>query len=266
MTSRRVVTRRTFLAAVLVAHASGLVRRASAAPTEMIVSAAISMKDVLEAIGERFAAREAGARVRFNLGASGTLARQIEAGAPADVFVSAALGPMDDLERAGLLERGSRRTFARNLLAVVVPADSAIRLERAEDLLDARVRRIAIGNPRTVPAGQYAEASLRAAGLLDRVRAKLVLGENVRQVLEYVARGEVDAAWVYTTDAAMERHRVREAFRPPESTYPPVLSPVAVLRDARAPRLARAFVDLLAGPDGRSIVARFGFLAPPDAR
>jgi molybdate transport system substrate-binding protein len=265
MGSHGSLTRRTFVGTLAGALAGGRATAAMAASAELIVSAAISMKDALEAIGERFTAREPGTRVRFNLGASGTLARQIEAGAPADVFVAAALGPMDDLERAGLLERGSRRTFARNVLVVVVPADGAVRLERAEDLVDARVRRIAIGNPRTVPAGQYAEASLRAVGLLDRVREKLVFGENVRQVLDYVARGEVEAGWVYATDAATDRRRVREAFRPPGATYPPILYPAAVLRDTREPRLARAFVDLLAGPDGRAILTRFGFLAP-DAR
>jgi molybdate transport system substrate-binding protein len=125
------------------------------------------------------------------------------------------------------------------------------------------VRRIVIGNPRTVPVGQYAEESLRALGLWERVQPRLVLAENVRQALDYVARGEVDAGFVYTTDAATRLDRVMEAFRPAEDTYRPVTYPVAVVRDARQPALARAFIELLTSAAGRAVLTRWGFQPPP---
>jgi molybdate transport system substrate-binding protein len=140
-------------------------------------------------------------------------------------------------------------------------------VSKAQDLLDARVRRIVIGNPKTVPVGQYAEESLRALGLWDRLQPKLVLAENVRQALEYVARDEVDVGFVYTTDAAMRADRVKEAFRPGEETYRPVVYPVAVVAGSRQPVLGRAFIDLLTSAEGQAVLARLGFQpAPAGAR
>jgi molybdate transport system substrate-binding protein len=120
-----------------------------------------------------------------------------------------------------------------------------------------------VGSPKTVPAGQYAEESLKALGLWDRLQPKLVFSENVRQALDYVARGEVDAGVVYTTDAATRGQQVKEAFRPTEDTYRPVLYPAAVVIGARQPALAQAFLDLLVGREGRAVLARFGFQPPP---
>jgi molybdate transport system substrate-binding protein len=162
-----------------------------------------------------------------------------------------------------LIVRDTRRVFARNVLTVIKPADSRLDLSKPPDLLDARVGRIVIGNPKTVPVGQYAEESLRALGLWERLQPKLVLAENVRQALEYVARGEVDAGFVYTTDAAVRADRVKEAFRPGEETYRPVLYPVAVVASAKQPALARAFIELLASPEGQVVLTRLGFQPPP---
>src|SRR5437879_1954203 len=125
--------------------------------------------------------------------------------------------------------------------------------------------RIAAGNPKTVPAGQYAAESLRALGLWDKLQPRIVFAENVRQALDYVSRGEVDAGFVYTTDAATRPGRVREAFRPAQDTYGPILYPVAVLRDAGEPALADAFLDRLVGPAGHAVLKRFGFEPPPAA-
>jgi molybdate transport system substrate-binding protein len=201
--------------------------------------------------------------VHYNWGSSGELQKQIEAGAPVDVFISAAQLQMDDLDKRGLVVPATRRVFARNLLAVIKPADSRVDLAKAADLAEARITRIVIGNPKTVPAGQYAEESLRALGLWDRVRPKLIFAENVRQALDYVARGEVDAGFVYTTDAAARGQAVREAFRPAEDTYRPIVYPAAVVAATREPALARAFVEVLASGEGRAILARFGFQPPP---
>jgi molybdate transport system substrate-binding protein len=170
---------------------------------------------------------------------------------------------MDELDQKGLIVKDSRRVFARNVLTVIKPIDSRLDLSKPQDLLDARVGRIVIGSPKTVPVGQYAEESLRALGLWDRLQPKLVLAENVRQALEYVARGEVDAGFVYTTDAAVRADRVKEAFRPGEETYRPVLYPVAVVTSSKQPALGRAFIELLLSPEGRAVLARLGFQPPP---
>jgi molybdate transport system substrate-binding protein len=237
-----------------------------AAGQELTLSVAISMREAVETLGRSFTGRRPGVTLRYNVGASGDLQKQIEAGAPIDVFVSAAMRQMDELERNGLIVPGTRRAFARNVLVVVKPADSGRDLTAVADLLDGRVTRVAIGNPKTVPAGQYAQESLRAQGVWDRLSPKLVFGENVRQVLEYVARGEVDAGFVYATDLPVAGARVREAFRPGEETYPPVVYPVAVVAGSRQGALARAFVELLTGAEGQTLLRRLGFQPPPGAR
>ncbi len=233
-----------------------------ASAQELTLSVAISMKDATEELGRRFTQSRPGLVLRYNVGASGELQKQIEAGAPVDLFISAGQRQMDELEKQGLIVPATRRVFARNVLTIVKPADSTIDIARPADLLGPRISRIVVGNPKTVPAGQYAEESLRALGLWDRLKPKLVFAENVRQALDYVARGEVDAGIVYTTDAAVRGREVKEAVRPPEDTYRPVTYPVAVVKDTRQPALAAAFIDLLAGRDGQQVLARFGFLPP----
>jgi len=232
------------------------------AAQELTVSVAVSMKEAVEEIGRPFAQAHSGVTVRYNLGASGDLQKQIEAGAPVDVFVSAASRQMDELESKRLIVAATRRAFARNVLVAVAPADSPLDLWPTA-LADPRVTRIAIGNPRTVPVGKYAEEALRALGLWDRIQRKLVYAENVRQVLEYVARGEVEIGFVYATDATTRAGKVKEVFRPAEDTYHPIIYPAAVVASSRQPRLAGLFLDALASLDGQAIVRRLGFLPPP---
>jgi molybdate transport system substrate-binding protein len=235
----------------------------AATAQELVLSVAVSMKEAVEEVGRRFA-ETPGVTLRYNLGASGELQKQIEAGAPVDVFVSAGTRQMDELERGGLVVPGTRRVFAGNVLIAIKPADTTLDLPGPSDLLDRRVRRIALGNPRTVPAGQYAEESLRALGLWGRLRSRLVFGENVRQVLDYVSRGEVQVGIVYATDALTRAGRVRLAFSFPEDTHSPIHYPAAVIKGGRHPELARAFVDLLAGPEGQAVIRRLGFEVPGD--
>jgi molybdate transport system substrate-binding protein len=230
---------------------------------EVTLSVAISMKDAVEELGRGFMASRRGVTLRYNFGSSGELQKQIEGGAPIDLFISAAERQMDELVKKGLVVSPSRRVFARNVLTVVKPADSTIDISKPADLLDARVTKIVVGNPKTVPAGQYSEESLKALGIWDRLQPKLVFSENVRQALDYVARGEVDAGFVYTTDAATRAQRVKEAFRPAEDTYRPVVYPVAVVAGAKQAALAQAFLDLLVSRDGQATLARFGFQPPP---
>ena len=236
------------------------------AAQELTFSVAVSMKEAVEELGRRFTQSRPGVVLRYNVGASGDLQKQIEAGAPVDLFVSAAQRQMDELEAKGLIVAATRRVFARNVLTVIKPADSRVDITRPADLLDARVTRLVIGNPKTVPVGQYAEESLRALGLWEKLQPRIVIADNVRQALDYVARGEVDAGIVYTTDAAIRRRDVKEAFRPAEDTYRPVMYPVALVKDARQPALGRAFIDLLVSAEGRQVLTRLGFLPPPQER
>jgi molybdate transport system substrate-binding protein len=230
---------------------------------EMTLSVAISMKDAVEELGRRFMQSRPGVVLRYNFASSGELQKQIEAGAPVDVFISAAQRQMDELEKQHLIVPSTRRALARNVLTVIKPADSRLDLGKPADLLEPRVTRVVIGNPKTVPVGQYAEESLKALGLWQRVQPKLILAENVRQALDYVNRGEVDAGFVYTTDAATRAGTVKEAFRPAEDTYRPVIYPVAVVAGTRQPAIAQAFVDLLVSREGQAVLAKLGFQPPP---
>jgi molybdate transport system substrate-binding protein len=239
---------------------------ADAAPREATFSVAVSLKEAIEELGRSFMKAHPDIVLRYNFGSSGELQKQIEAGAPIDLFLSAAERQMDELERRGLVVPASRRVFARNVLVAIKPLDSPLDLAKAADLLDARVRRVVVGNPRTVPAGQYAEQSLRALGVWERLGPRLVFAENVRQALEYVARGEVDAGFVYASDLASRPGRVKEAFRPGEDTYQAITYPVAVVTGARERAAAEAFIRLLASPEGQAVLARFGFQPPTAAR
>jgi molybdate transport system substrate-binding protein len=252
-----------FARILAVALVAVLLAAGTAGAQDVTLSVAVSLKEVTEELGRGFMAARPGVTLRYNFGASGDLQKQIEAGAPVDLFLAAAQRQMDELEKQCLLVSASRRAYARNALVVIKPADSRVDITKPADLVEARVGRIVIGSPKSVPAGQYAEESLRALGLWDRLQPKVVFAENVRQALDYVARGEVDAGFVYTTDAASRAQGVKEAFRPPDDSYRPVIYPGAVVAASKQPALAQAFLDLLGSPPGRAALSRFGFQPPP---
>ncbi len=248
---------------VLGALAILFLRAPGASAEELTLSVAISMKEAMEGVGRIFTRDYPGTTLRFNLGSSGSLEKQIEAGAPVDLFIAAGEREMDALERMGLIRAETRRICAHNVLTVIEPADSRLDLTGPATLLDPSVRRIVIGNPKTVPAGRYAEQSLRALGLWSKLQPKLVMAENVRQALDYVARGEVDAGFVYATDVTTRPERVKEAFRLPEESHSPIVYPVAVVKESRHLGLARAFITLLVGSEGQAVLARLGFQPAP---
>jgi molybdate transport system substrate-binding protein len=233
---------------------------ARVAPVELIVSAAVSLKDAFTELG-RLHEAQTGARVRFNFGASGILQKQIEQAAPVDVFASAGARQMDELAATGLILADTRRDFARNQLALVVPADAQTPFDSFEQLATPRVRRIAVGNPKTVPAGQYTEQLLTNLKLWEGLQTKLVLAEDVRQVLDYVARGETEAGVVYVSDVAAAQGKVKLAARAPAELHAPILYPIAVVRDTKQADEARAFVAFVVSPAGQSVLARYGFVA-----
>jgi molybdate transport system substrate-binding protein len=230
---------------------------------DITVSAAISLKNAFEEIGKIYMKTHPGAKVVFNFGGSGDLARQIEAGAPVDVLASAAQKDMDDIDRKGLVASNSRKNFAGNAVVLIKPADSSLPINSMEDLRRKEVGKIAIGNPKTVPAGRYGEEGLRHHNLWDSVKNKLIFGENVRQVLDYVARGEVDAGLVYSTDAIARSKEVKVVMKLPEGSHQPVVYPIGVIKGTKEESLSRAFVDFVVSTEGQRILRQYGFTAGP---
>ncbi len=226
---------------------------------EILVSAAISLKNVLEEIGSVYK-KQTGVRVDFNLGASGLLQKQIEAGAPVDVFASAAEKQMDELQAKDMIFSETRRSLACNTLVLITPNPSQIPLHSFVELINPRFEWISIGNPKTVPAGQYAQETLRYLGLWNKIQARLVLAENVRQVLDYVSRGEAQAGIVYSSDVVTVKGRVSVAASAPEESHAPILYPIAVVKGTRFRADAQRFLDLALSKTGRDILEKHGFL------
>jgi molybdate transport system substrate-binding protein len=237
----------------------------AASPAEEItVSAAISLKNAFEDLGNLYEATH-GTKVIFNFGASGALAQQIEGGAPVDVFAAAAQKDMDRVDDKRLLVPGSRANFAGNDVVLVIPL-AGTTLKGIDDLKMASVKKIAIGNPRTVPAGRYAAEVLDYYQLSGIVSAKLVFTENARQTLDYVARGEVDAAIVYATDAAARAGEVRLVASAPEGSHQPVVYPMALVKGTRSGEEAKAFITLVISRKGQAILEKYGFKAIKEGR
>ena len=228
---------------------------------EILVSAAASLEDACREIARHFEQRT-GVKVVLNFASSGELEKQIEFGAPTDVFAGAGEREMDALADKGLIDAGTRADFAANTLVLAVPAvSSAPPLKSFSGLAGASVERIAIGNPATVPAGHYAQQSLVNTGLWGKVQGRLILGENVRQVLEYVAHGEVDAGLVYSTDVPIAHGRAKVVTAAPDGTYGPIRYPIAVVKSSRHAGAAREFVQFVLGPEGQRVLKQFGFAA-----
>ncbi len=217
------------------------------------VAAASSLVDVLDELAARWV-KAGGGAVLTSTTSSSTAARQILDGAPADLFLSADPVWADAVAEAGLVAEGGRTTLLGNRLVVVVPADSELPFADLRDL--ARAGRVATGDPDHVPAGRYARAALKHAGVHGDLTGKIVAADSARVALAYVERGEVDAGIVYATDARASS-RVRVAFDVPEDTHPPIRYPLLLLRDASSE--ARAFRDFLRGPEARAVFEAAGF-------
>jgi molybdate transport system substrate-binding protein len=228
--------------------------RAGGAGEEVVVFAAASLADALREIAKAFEAGT-GHRVVLSVGGSNDLARQIRAGAPAEVFVSASADRMDEVERARLVRGADRVDLLSNRLVVVVPAGATKAPVAAEDLT--RVRSLALGDPQAVPAGIYARQWLDRLGLWERVRDRVVPTLDVRAALAAVESGNADAAIVYRTDAAISR-RVRVALDVPAGEGPRIVYPAALLAGSRGPA-ARAFYEYLRSRPAREVFERLGF-------
>ena len=231
-----------------------------AAAQQITVSAAASLTDAFKVLGPKFEAAKPGATVRFNFAASGVLLQQIAQGAPVDVFASADQETMGRAAEQKLIDAATRRNFASNALVLIEPLRDAVGVRSLQDLAGPGVRKIAVGKTATVPVGRYTRQVLEGAGLWSVLEPKFVQADSVRQVLDYVARGEVEAGFVYRTDAAVMGDKVRVAFAP--ATSVPVTYPVAVVADSRQKALAADFVAFLSSDAAREVLAHYGFGKP----
>jgi molybdate transport system substrate-binding protein len=231
----------------------------SARSADLTVSAAASLGNALQDIGPLFEAAHPGTRLQFNFAASGPLLQQIANGAPVDVFISADQETMNQAEAKNLVQAAARRNVVSNALVVVVPAGRNPP-RSIQDLALPVYARVAIGLPASVPVGRYTRSVLEAAGLWAAIEPKMIGAQNVRQALDYVARGEVDAGFVYSTDAALMPDKVKIALT--VATLKPVLYPAAPIASSPNLAVAQKFVEFLTAPRAQAVLAKYGFGKP----
>jgi molybdate transport system substrate-binding protein len=240
------------LAVAVLILAASLLRAA-----QVMVFAAASLTDSLKQIAADYE-KGSGDKIVFNFAASGVLERQIEAGAPADIFFSADEGRMDALAKKDLVVADSRRNLLGNSLVIVTGPENTV-IHSPVDLTNTAVQRVAVGEPKIVPAGTYAKAYLEKSALWPALEAKVVPCENVRAVLAAVEAGNVDAGIVYKTDAAISK-KVKVAYEIPPADGPSIVYPAAVVKDAPQPEAARKFLAYLASEPAAKVFERFGFV------
>lgn len=226
------------------------------ATEELLVSAASSLTDSFKEIGKDYEAKNPGMTIRFNFAATGPLLQQIEQGAPVDLFAAADQQSMDKAVQGGFILPGSRTDFVGNSLVLISPVQMAA-VKGVADLQSTQVQKISIGNPDSVPAGRYAKAALKKTGLWETLAPKYVMGISVKQALEYVMRGEVEAGFVFGTDAMVAKEKVRVVAELP--TVTPIVYPVAVVARSLKKEQSLAFIHYLQGAEAQEIFTRYGF-------
>ncbi len=224
---------------------------------EITVFAAVSLTDSLKQIAAAYE-KESGDKIIFNFGASSTLARQIEEGAPADIFFSADEAKMGGLVKKNFIDVSTRKDRLGNSLVVVVTFDSTLQIQSASDLTNASVKKIAFADPKAVPAGIYAKTWLEKAQLWQAVELKIVPTENVRAALAAVESGNVEAGVVYKTDVAISK-KVKIVYEVPVADTPPIIYPMALVKESRQPDAAKKFLNYLDSQKAGDIFKKFGF-------
>ncbi len=245
---------KSLLAAAIIA-ASG-----SAFAAEVTVSAAASLTNAFKEIAENFETANPEHKVLLNFAGSGELLQQIAKGAPVDVFASADQETMDKAQAQGLLNDASRKDFVQNTLVVITPSNSKLELKALTDLQQDALQRLAISNPESVPVGRYSKQALVTSNLWDALADKMINTQNVRQSLDYVARDEVDAGFVYATDAAIMADKVKVQFTVPLETV--VSYPIAVTKEGAAKELSQQFIDYTFNEESQAVLTKFGFSKP----
>ncbi|EFM10201.1 molybdenum ABC transporter, periplasmic molybdate-binding protein [Paenibacillus curdlanolyticus YK9] len=250
-----------FLLVLLLAACSS--KSETASPhVEITISAAASLTDALNELKTRYEHTHANTTLVYNFGASGALQQQIEQGAPADLFLSAASNNMQALVEKKLIRADQERNLLKNELVVVIPASNQEGIKSLQELQSASAKRIAIGIPESVPAGKYAKEALMSAKLWDELQPKLVQGKDVRQVLQYVETGNADAGFVYKTDA-MTSAKAKIAFVIDPAYYSPISYPVGIVSSTKQPEAAEAFYAYLSTEEAQAIFIKYGFSVSP---
>lgn len=233
---------------------------------DVYIVAAASMTDAIKEIGANYEKEHPNVKLTYNFGSSGALQTQIEQGAPADVFISAAQKQMNALDEKGLIDKSTRKDLLENKVVLIVPKDSELSLNDFADVATDKVNKIALGEPKAVPVGQYSEEIfsnlkiLDASNLkiLDAMKQKAVYASDVRQVLGWVETGEVDCGIVYATDAAIS-DKVKVLMEAPENTHKPVVYPIAMVNSSKNPDVAKDFIAYLSQDAQKNILAKYGF-------
>lgn len=223
---------------------------------ELLVSAAASLTESLDELKSVYEAEHSQVKLIFNYAASGTLQQQIEQGAPADLFLSAGTKQMDALVGKGLINDSLTTNLLTNELVLIVPKDGSVEVGTLEDLIN--LGDIAIGTPESVPAGKYAQQTLTFHKLWEPLQSRLVLTKDVKQVLSYVETGNVDAGFVYKTDAALS-DKVKVALSAEAESHDPIEYPIGVLKSSAHPDEAKAFYDFLLSEPARLVFSKYGF-------
>lgn len=240
--------------------AYGLLCSGHALAVELTVSAASSLTNAFRELAPLYEAKHPDTKLQLNFAASGALLQQIAKGAPVDVLATADQETMNQAQERGLIDAGQRRDFASNSLVVVVPAQRNALPGSLNDLTKPEFERVAIGLPASVPVGRYTKRALENVGVWADIQPKMIGAHNVRQALDYVARGEVDAGFVYATDVAMTAGKVKPAFT--VATEQPILYPLAPVARSDNADAALAFVDFVASDEARAILSKHGFGQP----
>lgn len=222
------------------------------------VSAAASLTDALKEINSLYTQEEPNVTITPNFASSGTIQNQIENGAPADVFISAAAAQMDALQKQGLILDDTRKNLLNNKIVLIVPGDSTLNITSFTDLTTDKVKKVAIGDPKFVPAGAYGQQVFDELGITAQIQSKLILGSDVRQVLSYVESGNVDAGIVYSTDARIST-KVKITANAPDDINAKVVYPVAVIKVSKNTGAAKAYIDFLFSKQAKAIFEKYGF-------
>jgi molybdate transport system substrate-binding protein len=233
------------------------------APQPLLVSAASSLKDVLAKVDPLFEQHYPDLKVTYNFGASGVLQKQIQQGAPSDVFIAAGKKQLDALQVQDLVVTQTRRNLLTNRLVLIAPKRATLPLKDFQDLTDSTIQKIAVGEPKSVPVGEYTEELFKTLGIMDRLKPKLVLSNSVRSVLAAVESGNMDAGIVYATDAKISG-KVRAIATAPENLHSPIVYPIAVLKNSKHLESAKTYVQFLSSPSAQRIFkdAGFGLVSP----
>lgn len=227
------------------------------ASKEIYVSAAASLRDALTEIQKNYQQKNSNIKLIYNFGGSGSLQRQIEQGAPADIFFSAGKSQMDALEKENLLVKATRKDLVGNVLVLVVPKAQS-KVANLQDLTKTDVVKVGIGSPDSVPAGKYAQEAMNSLHLWNDVKPKLVFTEDVSQVLRYVETGNVDAGVVYQSDAqSSDKVKVVTSF--PANSHSPIVYPAAVLNTSKNQKEANDFFNYLTSPEAQKVFEKYGF-------